>query len=56
MHVQGCLTEDDGPLMDAMAANRYAIGGAEFVENTEERIEKRRRGRVQDRDLDLPSA
>ena len=38
-----------------MTASRYAIGGAEFVENTEERIEKRRRGRVQDRDLDLPS-
>lgn len=53
-YVQACLLEDDGPLLDAMAASRYAIGGPAFVERTEERIEGRRSGRVQDRDLDLP--
>jgi REP element-mobilizing transposase RayT len=53
-YVAACLTEDDGPLLEAMAASRYAIGGAAFVEKTEARIEGRRTGRVQDRDLDLP--
>ena len=37
-----------------MAASRYAIGGAPFIERTEGQIEQRRSGRVQDRDLDLP--
>jgi hypothetical protein len=37
-----------------MAASRYAIGGAAFTEKTEVRIEERRSGRVQDRDVDLP--
>jgi hypothetical protein len=41
-------------MLEAMAASRYAIGGTAFVERTEERIEQRRSGRVQDRDLDLP--
>ncbi len=53
-YVQACLTEDDAPLREAMAASRYAIGGAAFMERTEGRIEQRRSGRVQDRDLDLP--
>ena len=53
-YVQACLLEDDGPLLEAMAASRYAIGGSAFIERTEERIEERRSGRVQDRDLDLP--
>ena len=53
-YVQACLTEDDAPLREAMAASRYAIGGAAFLERTEDRIEQRRSGRVQDRDLDLP--
>jgi REP element-mobilizing transposase RayT len=53
-YVQACLSEDDAPLREAMAASRYAIGGPAFVERTEERIGERRSGRVQDRDLDLP--
>lgn len=53
-YVQACLTEDDRPTLDAMAASRYAIGGLAFVERTEARIEERRSGRLQDRDLDLP--
>ena len=53
-YVRACLLEDDGPLLEAMAASRYAIGGAAFVEHTEERIEGRRSGRLQDQDLDLP--
>ncbi len=53
-YVAACLTEDDGPLLEAMAASRYAIGSAAFAEKTEARIEQRRRNRVQDGDLDLP--
>jgi putative transposase len=53
-YVRACLTEDDTPMLAAMAASRYAIGGAAFVERTEARIEERRSGRLQDRDLDLP--
>ena len=53
-YMQACLMEDDGPLQEAMAASPYAIGNATFVESTEARIEERRSGRVQDRDLDLP--
>ncbi len=36
------------------AASRYAIGGTAFLARTEEQVEQRRSGRVQDRDLDLP--
>ena len=53
-YVRACLLEDDAPLLEAMAASRYAIGGSAFIERTEERIGERRTGRVQDRDLDLP--
>ncbi|NLX95055.1 MAG: transposase [Rhodopirellula sp.] len=53
-YVHACLMEDDGLLIEAMAANRYAIGGTTFIERTEERIEQRRTGRVQDEDVDLP--
>jgi putative transposase len=53
-YVQACLTEDDAPLLEAMAASRYAIGGTTFIARSEAQIEQRRSGRVQDRDLDLP--
>ena len=53
-YVEACLLDDDGPLLEAMAASRYAIGGPAFTEKTETRIEKRRSGEVQDRDVDLP--
>ena len=53
-YVHACLTDDDGPLLDALAANRFAIGGESFLEETEERIERRRSGEARDRDLDLP--
>ena len=49
-----CLTANDGPLLEAMAASRYAIGRPAFTEQTEGRIEQRRTNRVQDEDLDLP--
>ncbi len=53
-YTEACLLEDDAPLLEAMAVSRYAIGGAAFTEKTEVRIEERRSGRVQDRDVDLP--
>ncbi|NLX99653.1 MAG: hypothetical protein GXY83_26270 [Rhodopirellula sp.] len=53
-YVQACLLEDDRPLLEAMAASRYAIGGSTFIEQSEERIDGRRTGRLQDRDLDFP--
>jgi REP element-mobilizing transposase RayT len=53
-YVRACVLEDDGPLLEAMAASRYAIGGATFTEKTEARVEARRSGRAQDADLDLP--
>ena len=52
--VEACVLEDDGPLLEAMAASHDAIGGAAFTEQTEARIQRRRSGRVQDRDVDLP--
>ncbi len=53
-YVQACLIENDALLLEAMAASRHAIGGTAFVERTEERVEERRSGHVQDQDLDLP--
>ena len=53
-YVHACLTDDDGPLLDALAANRYAIGSETFMEETEGRIERRRSGGARDKDLDLP--
>jgi len=53
-YTQACLLEDDGPILEAMAASRHAIGDARFVEQAEGRVEARRSGRSQDEDLDLP--
>ena len=53
-YTHACLLEDDAPIIEAMSASRYAIGTPGFVERTEERVEKRRSGRPQDKDLDLP--
>ncbi len=53
-YTQACLVEEDGPILEAMAASRYAIGDARFVEHTEGRVEARRSGRTQDEDLDFP--
>ncbi len=52
-YTQTCLLEEDSPILEAMATSRYAIGGARFVEQAEERVEARRSGRTQDEDLDL---
>ncbi len=52
--VGACVREDDAPLMEVMAASRHAIGSTAFVEKTERTIERRRDGRVQDEDQDLP--
>ena len=48
------VLDDDGPLLEAMQASRYAIGGPEFIERTERQLEGRRSGRAQDADLALP--
>ena len=53
-YTQACLLEDDAPLIEAMSASRYAIGNSSFVEKMEKRIERRRSGRVQDKDVELP--
>lgn len=53
-YVQACLMEDDAPMLEAMAASRYAIGGPAFIEQTEARLDERRSGCLQDRDIDLP--
>jgi len=37
-----------------MAASHYAVGGPAFVEQSERAIERRRDGRIQNEDLDLP--
>jgi putative transposase len=48
------VLDDDRPLLDAMKANRYAIGGPAFIEQTERQLDARRSGRAQDADLALP--
>jgi REP element-mobilizing transposase RayT len=53
-YTHACLLEDDRPLLEAMAASRYAIGRSRFVEQTEKLVEQRRTGRAQDDDLALP--
>jgi putative transposase len=55
-YVHACVLEDDAPLLEAMAASRYAIGGAGFVEESERRLAMRRSGTEADRDVDLPRA
>lgn len=55
-YVRACVMKDDQPMLDAMRANRYAIGDDSFTEEAERRLQKRRTGRVQDRDLALPVA
>jgi len=40
---QACLLEEDGPILAAMAASRYAIGDARFVAQTEGRVTVRSR-------------
>jgi hypothetical protein len=53
-YAHACLMEDDAPILEVMAAIRYAIGDAGFVERMEKRVEATRSGRVQDEDLLLP--
>ena len=53
-YVHACVLEDDGPVLEAMAASRHAIGGETFVEETERRLAIRRSGIAVDRDVDLP--
>jgi len=54
-YVHACVMEDDRPILAAMRASRYAIGDDAFVEETEKRLQQRRTGRVQDKDLALPA-
>jgi REP element-mobilizing transposase RayT len=48
------VVDDDATLLDAMKASRYAIGGPEFIEQTERQLQWRRSDRTQDTDLALP--
>jgi len=48
------LIEDDGPLRDAMRANRYAVGSSCFVRDVETQLKGRRTGKPTDRDVALP--
>ncbi len=54
-YVRACVTEDDQPLLDTMQASRYAIGVDSFIEHTKKRLGELRTGRVQDKDLALPT-
>jgi hypothetical protein len=53
-YVRACILEDDGPILEALAASRYAIGDSAFVEKAERQLTRRRSGRAQDADLALP--
>ncbi len=53
--VHNCVTEEDQPLCDAMRASRYAIGAGSFIEDTKKRLEELRTGKMQDKDLALPT-
>ena len=50
------ILEEDGPLLEAIEASRYAIGSPAFRERIERQLEDRRSGRPQDADLALPRA
>ena len=54
-YTHACVLEDDGPILDAMCASRFAIGDESFIEETKKRLQKRRTGTVQDQDLALPT-
>jgi len=53
-YVHACVLEDDSPILEALAASRYAIGGSGFVEETEQRLAMRHQGSARDQDIDLP--
>ncbi len=55
-YVRASVMQDDQPLLAAMRASRYAIGDNAFMEEAANRLEERRTGRVQDKDLALPAA
>ncbi len=55
-YTRACVMEDDRPIFDAMRASRYAIGDKTFIDRTEKRLDPRRTGRAQDKDLALPAA
>jgi REP element-mobilizing transposase RayT len=54
-YTQAFVLEDDRPILEAMRTSRYAIGDERFVEETQQRLQKRRTGSVQDKDLALPA-
>ena len=54
-YTHACIMEDDRQLHEALKASRYAIGGPEFINQTERQLERRRSGRLQDADVALPS-
>lgn len=53
-YTHACVTDEDRLLQEALQASRYAIGGPEFVDQTERQLERRRSGRPQDVDVALP--
>lgn len=55
-YTHACLLDDDGPILEAFKASRYAIGSERFVEETERRLSALRTGRSQDADVAYPRA
>ncbi len=53
-YVHASVMEDDRPILDAMRASRFAIGDPSFIKETKKRLQRRRTGRVQDKDIALP--
>jgi REP element-mobilizing transposase RayT len=45
-YVHACVLEDDAPILAAMAASRHAIGGGNFVEETEQHLVGRARPKL----------
>jgi hypothetical protein len=50
------VLEDDGPVLDAMRANRFVIGDESFIEKTRKRLQEHRKGAIQDKNMALPTA
>jgi putative transposase len=53
-YVVAGLTEDDGPLLEAMRNSRHAVGSAAFVRDIERQFDQQRTGGPADRDVALP--
>jgi len=54
-YTHGHVMNDDRPILEAMKANRFAIGDEQFIELINRRLEGRRSGKAQDKDVAWPS-